>query len=313
MLKDEVKIKIQSGNGGKGSLAVNLRHASGGNGGKGGNIYIEGSENIYDLGWFDEDRTYKAGHGESGRSRRKSGSDGADTILKVPLVTEVHVNNRTPFRIAKDGQREMVLAGGAGGYGNITMLKLQDPKLTEEALPGRSKEIVLELKLQSDVIFIGLPNAGKSSMLNLLSDAKAKIAAYAFTTLEPQLGLMDGIRLMDLPGLIEGTFEGKGLGTRFVKHTESSKLVAHFISMENTDLLEAYNTIRTEIKNIDPKLFEKPELIILTKTDSVDLEPVKKAENLFIKMGLPVVCVSIVDDDAIKSLRNKIKDMLKGI
>jgi GTP-binding protein len=198
-------------------------------------------------------------------------------------------------------------------------------KLSEEPLPGSTKDLVLILKLQSDVIFIGLPNAGKSSMLNLLSDANAKIAAYAFTTLEPQLGLMDGIKLMDLPGLIEGTFEGKGLGTRFVKHTETSRLVAHFISLENMksteginskdepDLMENYKVMRKEIENIDPKLFAKPELVVLTKTDSVEPSLVKKGEKIFQEIGVPVVSVSIIDDAAIAKLRAKIKEMLSNI
>ena len=147
-------------------------------------------------------------------------------------------------------------------------------------------------------------------MLNALSDAKAKIAAYAFTTLEPQLGLMDGIRLMDLPGLIEGTFEGKGLGTKFVKHTETSKMVVHFISMENPDLMASYESIRKEIQNIDPKLFIKPELVVLTKTDMVEPELVKKAEKLFEKIKVPVLSVSIIDDASIAQLRAKIKAML---
>jgi len=233
--------------------------------------------------------------------------------LMVPLVTEVHVKNRVPFRISKHGQREMVLAGGRGGYGNVTIYKHLAENLNSEPVAGDTKELTLILKLQADVIFIGLPNAGKSSMLNSLSDANAKIAAYAFTTLEPQLGLMDGIRLMDLPGLIEGTYEGKGLGTRFVKHTETSRLTAHFVSLENLDILESYKSIRTEIENIDPKLFAKPEIVVLTKTDSVDAEAIKKAEKIFKKLGVPVVSVSMIDDASIAKLREEIKKMLSNI
>jgi len=310
MLKDQVKITIKSGAGGRGSVAMNLLHANGGDGGMGGNVYMQGSENLYDLGWFDYREIYKAGKGEDGQKRRRTGSDGTDIILFVPLVTEVHVNNRVPFRITKHGQKELILKGGRCGYGNITISKHKEEKLSEESLPGATKDLTLVLKLQSDVIFVGFPNAGKSSMLNLLSEANAKIAAYAFTTLEPQLGLMEGIKLMDLPGLIEGSYEGKGLGTRFVKHTETSKLVAHFISMENPDLMESYQTMRTEIKNIDPKLFVKPELVVLTKTDLVDSAYVEKGEKLFQKIGLSVVSVSIIDDDAIAKLRKEIKNML---
>lgn len=310
MLKDQVKITIKSGMGGRGSTAMNLLRASGGDGGRGGNIFMVGSENVYDLSWFDDTRNYKAGRGEDGHKRHKTGSDGEDVVLMVPLVTEVHVNNRTPFRISKHGQKELILPGGRGGYGNITIYKHLEVELNGEPELGRTKDLVLVLKLQSDVIFIGLPNAGKSSMLNALSDAKAKIAAYAFTTLEPQLGLMDGIRLMDLPGLIEGTYTGKGLGTKFVKHTETSKMVVHFVSMEDPDLMASYQSIRTEIQNIDPKLFVKPELVVLTKTDTVEPELVKSAEKLFEKIKVPVLSVSIIDDASIAQLREKIKAML---
>ena len=318
MLKDKVTITIKSGGGGQGSLATNLDFNVGGDGGYGGNIYIKGSENVYDLKWFDDDRIYKAGRGEDGAKRRRTGSDGESVTILVPLVTEVHVRNRTPFRISKDGQTELILEGGRGGCGSITIGKHkneikekdQEVELSVKGEPGKLETVTLELKLQSDVIFIGYPNAGKSSMLNLLSDAKAKVAAYAFTTLEPQIGMMEGIKLMDLPGVIEGTSEGRGLGTGFVKHTENCRLVAHFVSLENEDPMAIYKTLRTEIKNINPELATKPEIVLLTKTDEADPKMITKVSKQFEKLGLPVVCVSVIDDASIDALKVKLKQQL---
>ena len=310
MLKDKVSINIKSGPGGRGSLSVNLEKIDGGDGGNGGSIYLKGSENVYDLAWFDNGKTYKAGRGEDGAGRHKTGSDGADLIILVPLTTEVHINNRTPYKVTKHDEVVQILRGGGGGFGNMTQRRHPDEKLTEEGNPGRTKTITLILKLQSDVIFVGYPNAGKSSLLNLLSDAGVKVAPYAFTTLEPQLGLMDGIRLMDLPGLIEGTYEGKGLGTKFVKHTEHARLVAHFVSYENPDMMAMYKSLRAEIKNISEDLYNKPEIIILMKSDEATPDKVKETEKQFKKAGLTAVSCSIIDDEAIAKVREEFKRLL---
>ena len=310
MLKDKVNITIKSGRGGRGSMSVNLEKIDGGDGGNGGSIYLKGSENVYDLAWFDNGKIYKAERGEDGAGRHKTGGDGKDLIIMVPLTTEVHVNNRTPYKVTKHDEVVQILRGGGGGFGNMTQRRHLDEKLTEEGHPGVTKNITLILKLQSDVIFVGYPNAGKSSLLNLLSDAKVKVAAYAFTTLEPQLGLMDGIRLMDLPGLIEGTYEGKGLGTKFVKHTEHARLIAHFVSYENPDMMAMYKSLRAEIKNISEALYNKPEIIILSKSDEATPEKIQATEAEFKKLGLPVVSCSIIDDAAIIKVREIIKNNL---
>ena len=316
MLKDRVTITITSGKGGHGSLTKVLEFSTGGDGGNGGNIYIKGDENIYDLASYDALNEYKADRGEDGAKRRRTGSDGKDVVLRVPLTTEVHIANRTPYKIEKHGELFKVLEGGKGGIGSISATRIhykqehfgtysnvKEEDLDYMGVEGEQKQITLILKLQSDIILIGYPNAGKSSLLNIISDAKVKVASYAFTTLEPQLGMFDGIKVMDLPGLIEGTFEGKGLGTNFVKHTEYAKLVAHVVSYENEDMIKAYNSMRKELQSIDPKLCDRPEIIILTKSDEVTPAIIKKTEAKFTKLGLLVASCSIIDDDSLANLK----------
>ena len=310
MLRDKVKIKIQSGRGGAGSMSTFRHRCTGGDGGRGGKVYILGDENIYDLSSFIQDKTYKAEDGKFGKTKNNTGAIGKDLVLLVPLTTEVFIDGEVAYKIAKHGQKELVLKGGLGKPGNVSIKR--NPKLEFKIFKSEAEKKILELvlKLQSDVIFIGYPNAGKSSVLNSLTEAKAKIASYAFTTLDPQVGFMDSLKLMDLPGLIEGTHEGKGLGTRFLKHTESAQLVAHFISLENSDLLEVYESLRKEIKSISEELYNKREVIVLTKTDEVKKEAVERAERLFKNKGLEVVSCSIIDDESIEKVKSRFKELV---
>jgi GTP-binding protein len=310
MLRDTVKIKIQSGRGGVGSMATFRHGCTGGDGGRGGKVYILGDENIYDLSHFIQDKTYKAEDGKTGKTKNKTGAIGKDLVLSVPLTTEVVIDGEVAYKIAQHGQKELVLKGGSGKPGNISIKR--NPKLEFKIFKSEAekKTVELILKLQSDIIFIGYPNAGKSSVLNSLTEAKAKTASYEFTTLDPQVGFMDSLKLMDLPGLVEGTHEGKGLGTRFLKHTESAQLVAHFISLENSDLLKTYESLRKEIKSISEELYNKKEVIVLTKTDEVKKDAVESAERLFENKGLDVVSCSIIDDDSIKELKSRLKELV---
>jgi GTP-binding protein len=311
MLKDKVKIKLVSGFGGKGSGAVKLGRRTGGDGGDGGSIYLKGDINVVDLTYFTSDGTYRAEDGANGEGRHHKGEDGKDLTLVVPLTTEIYFGDELFGKVEEHDQVIKVLEGGRGSYGNV-FLKIQpDEELSDAHRVNAKADVTLVMKLKSDVIFIGYPNAGKSSMLNELTNAKAKIAAYAFTTLNPQLGLMDGYRLMDLPGLIEGTYEGKGLGTRFVKHTEYSNLVAHFVSMENENPVAMYKSMRAELKRISEDLYSKREFIVLSKTDESDPNKIKLVTKEFNELGLDVVACSIIDENSIAQLKAKIIELLK--
>jgi GTP-binding protein len=317
MLKDKVTVTIKTGAGGRGSMAMIMNKVYGGDGGRGGDIFVEGNENMYDLSWYDYGHKYKTERGENGQKRHKTGNEAKDLTLVVPLTTEVYFGQKFQGTIDSHGQRVLVLKGGDAGWGNTSLKNAstngyfddKDPRI--EGGPGKSKEMRLVLKLQSDVIFVGLPNAGKSTMLNTLTNSTVKIAAYAFTTLDPQLGIMDGaIKLMDLPGLIEGTNEGKGLGTRFLKHTQYARLVAHFVSLENPDPWQAYYDMRKELEKISKNIFNLPEIVILSKSDEKKPEEVKKIEKIFAKKGLTVISSSIIDDNSIAKIRSEFIRML---
>lgn len=310
MLQDKVKIKIESGTGGPGSSAMYANRCSGGDGGKGGDVYLKGSIHTYDLGRFDPEKIYKALNGQPGLQKERKGDRVEDLTLLLPLTTEVYLDNNMIGKIEKDGQTLKILEGGVGGYGNATLMRNRDLRSNEKERTNQKGTYTLILKLKSDIIFIGYPNAGKSSLLNELTNTHVKTASYQFTTLEPQLGIMDGLVLMDLPGLIEGTYEGKGLGTSFVKHTENCKLIAHFVSLENEDPYASYLAMREEIKKISKDMHNKPEVVVLTKTDLVSEEQLKNVTKIFKDKGIETQSISIIDADALNILKQTFKKML---
>lgn len=314
MLKDKVTIKVQSGAGGRGSRAVFASRSIGGNGGRGGSVYVVGSSNMYDLSSYDHNKTYKADNGENGQKQNKHGKDARELLIMVPLETDVHKDGELLTTIKKDGQRFILLEGGVGGYGNSFLRRNHKVSFQDNLEDAKFKkvEITLTLKLQSDLIFIGYPSAGKSSLLNVLAKTKMKTAEYEFTTLDPQIGLMDGLRLMDLPGLIEGTHEGKGLGTKFLKHTENSRLVAHCVSLEHEHPLEVHEGMRDELKKIDRGLYDKKEFIVLTKSDLVEAEDIEKFKKSFEEKGLDVLACSIIDDEAIEKVAEYLEQALQS-
>ncbi len=311
MLQDRVKIRIESGKGGEGSSAMYANRCSGGDGGKGGDVYLKGSMHTYDLSRFDPEKTYKANNGQPGLQKERKGDKVEDLFLLVPLTTEVFLNNNLIGKIENDGQLLKILEGGVGGYGNATLLRNRELRSNETERANQKGTYTFVLKLKSDVIFIGYPNAGKSSLLNELTNAHVKTAPYQFTTLEPQLGIMDGLVLMDLPGLIEGTYEGKGLGTSFVKHTENCKLIAHFVSMEEENPYSSYLAMREEIRKISKDMYNRPEIVVLTKTDIVDENRVKEVTKEFESKGIKVVNTCIIDSDSINTLKKVLIENLK--
>ncbi len=314
MFKDTVKLRRAGGHGGAGVVRFdeNLRPA-GGTGGDGGNVYLQGSESIYDFKRYPNNALYKAENGKPGGPNNQIGSKGDDLIVLVPLTTVVYDSEGNKIlEINSHNEKKLLFKGGRGGLGNgyFRGKGASRKEETTEAKEGESMKVRLELELNSDVIFIGLPNVGKSSILGELTNADAKVAHYAFTTIDPQLGRMDGVTLMDLPGLIEGTYDGKGVGTSFAKHTRRTKIVAHFLSAESPDIIADYKLIRTELENIDPELAAKPEIIVISKSDAKTKKELTDLKKLFKKKE--VQFVSIINDDQQLELRKAFKEHAKA-
>jgi GTP-binding protein len=311
MLIDRVTIKVSSGMGGRGSNHTFANKPNGGDGGNGADVYFKGSRNIYDLRHIDPDKKYKGENGGDGQKMGMRGANAPDYIISVPLTTEISINNKVVGKVTKEGELFKLLEGGQGGYGNMTTRRDIKKLMEDDRRDNQEATVSLQLKLQSEVIFLGYPNAGKSSMLNELTNSNVKTAHYAFTTLDPQIGMMGDISLMDLPGLIDGTSEGKGLGTNFLNHVQNSRLAVHFISLENENPLEVYLKLRSEIKKIDKKLYDLNELVALTKSDMYEELDLQVFVKKFKDVGINAITTSIIDDKSLEALRDAIKNALR--
>ena len=306
---DELNIFIKAGDGGDG--VVRWRHEkgrefggpSGGDGGAGGDVYILGVQDINILAKYKHKKEFIAKSGEDGRKDSEHGADGEELAISLP-VGSVVTNHETgeKFSLESEGEKLLILKGGNGGRGNETFKSStnQNPQQWTPGQKGQQANFSIELKLIVDVGLIGLPNAGKSSLLNTITGAKAKTADYPFTTLEPNLGILYGYVLADIPGLIEGASSGKGLGHKFLRHVKRTKKLLHLISLENEDTLGTYDTIRKEIEDYDKSLADKEEIIVLTKTDLVDEETLQKRVEQMSKYG-EVYAISIYDDKSLKT------------
>ena len=316
MLIDDIKIEVSAGNGGKGCVAFNknlmsLVHA-GGNGGKGGDVIFQGVSDLNALGQFRYKKQIFAENGRDGKGQFCDGPDGKDLVVKVPIGTVIHnLDTGISPEITKVGQQLTVAKGGRGGRGNFLFRSSRNttPKQFEEGKEGQHLNIRLELKLIADVGFVGLPNVGKSSLLNELTNASAKVANYQFTTLEPNLGVHCGLILADIPGLIEGASAGKGLGIKFLKHIERTKILFHFISAESENPAKDYKLIRKELGKYNKNLLSKSEYVFLSKTDNVLPEDVKKKIKRLEKISKKILPISIHDWDSLQ----KVKDLLNKI
>lgn len=306
MFADTAKVFISAGKGGDG--AVSFRHEiyvdkggpDGGDGGVGGNVVFEASENVNTLIDFRFKPELKAKPGVNGAKQNKRGASGEDLIVKVPVGTVVRRGMETIADLTEHGEQVVVARGGRGGFGNAHFKSStrQAPKMAELGEPGETFDAELELKLLADVGIIGFPNAGKSTFLSVVSNARPEIGDYAFTTLTPNLGMavVDGhdMLLADVPGLIEGASTGKGLGDAFLRHIERTEVLLHLIDGYTDDVAKSYQTIRLELASYSPELLERPEIVALTKTEGMDEELIamQKEKLNDIVDGAPIFAIS---------------------
>lgn len=329
MLIDDVTIKVSAGNGGRGAVAFNKNVMSlgpaGGSGGNGGSVYIEGVSDLNALNQFRYKKDVKAQDGGQGRDQFRDGADGQDLVLKVPVGTVFRIVSldkardlATAREVLKIGEKILVAKGGLGGKGNFLFRSPRNtsPERFQKGLPGEHFTARLELKLIADIGFIGLPNAGKSSLLNELTRSQSKVANYPFTTLEPNLGVYFDLILADIPGLIEGASMGKGLGIKFLRHVERTKILFHLISAESENPTKDYKIIKKELTKYSKELVKKSEYVFLSKSDAVPVKELKKKITALKKIAPPkgrqaknVFPISIYDWDSLE----KVKKILEKI
>ncbi|MDA1334488.1 MAG: GTPase ObgE [bacterium] len=309
MLIDDITITLAAGHGGPGKSAFDKNALAlgptGGSGGRGGNIYIEGSSNIDLLNQFRYKKEVRAEDGEAGKIQLNDGAHGEDLVIKIPVGTVIHnLTTKKDIEVLIIGEKTLFAKGGFGGKGNYRFRSPTNtsPTQTQPGLPGEEFELRLELKLIADVGFVGLPNVGKSSLINEITNTQSKVANYPFTTLEPALGVYHDLILADIPGLIEGASKGKGLGIKFLRHVERTGTLFHFISAESTTPVADYKTIRKELKAHNPELMDKPEYIFVSKSDEVDEKELKKKITILKKHSKKVMGLSILKDDDIKAV-----------
>lgn len=317
MLIDDVSIKIIAGHGGKGAVAFNKNLMSlgpaGGTGGKGGSVYIETVSDLSALNQFRYKKEFAAENGKDGGHQFKDGNDGKDLILKAPIGTVIHnLTTGTDIETNKIGERLLLAKGGNGGKGNFHFRssKNTSPTQFQSGLPGEEFKFRMELKLIADIGLVGLPNAGKTSLLNELTNSKSKVGNYPFTTLEPNLGVYYELILADIPGLIEGSSAGKGLGIKFLRHIERTRIIFHLISSESENPDKDYKIIRKELGTYNKKLIEKQEYIFLTKTDLFDKKTIDSKVKKLKKISSKIIPISINDSqdiDKVKKILNIIK------
>lgn len=330
---DEIKIYAEAGRGGNGVVRwrrekfVPKGGPSGGDGGRGGDFYALAVRDLNILSKYKAKKEFEAERGEDGGNKSLHGKNGADFFLELPIGSTItNLETDEKWQLLEEGQKFLLLKGGYGGFGNehfksSTNTTPQESRLGQD---GEKGNFQIELELFADIGLVGLPSAGKSSLLNALTNADAKVGDYAFTTLDPNLGDFYGHIIADLPGLIEGASEGKGLGIKFLKHIKRTKMVAHLVSFENlskgtTGMMKVYKEIRKELEKYDKKnnlgedgLSKKEEIIILTKTDTMeDPKMVDKKIKEFQKINKKVFALSLYDDASVKKFSDELTKILK--
>ena len=325
---DEISFHGSAGRGGNGVVRwrqekfIPKGGPAGGDGGRGGDFYAIGVRDMGILAKYKSKTKFAAENGEDGGKKSLHGAQGEDFLLELPIGSVIkNLNSGEEWELSEEGEKVMLLKGGFGGFGNEHFKSSRDvaPKKANQGGPGEEGEFHVELQLFADIGLVGLPNAGKSSLLNMVTNAKAKVADYAFTTLDPNLGDFYGFIIADIPGIIEGAAEGKGLGIKFLRHVKRTKMLAHLVSFENPDMMATYKEIRNELAKYDKEnklgtegLSDKEEIIILTKTDVTPPDLVAKKVKEFQKLKKKVFTLSLYDDQSIKAFSDELAKILKN-
>lgn len=326
---DYVKVFAASGNGGRGSVHLHREKfvakggPDGGDGGRGGHVIIRGNKNLWTLIHFKFQKHFRAGHGEGGGANRSTGADGQDVFLEVPLGTIVKnaLTDEVLFEITEDKQEIIALKGGKGGLGNwhFRTATNQTPRYAQPGISGEEMELLLELKVLADVGFVGFPNAGKSTLLSVITSAKPKIGDYPFTTLKPNLGIVEyrdyqSFVVADIPGIIEGAAEGKGLGHYFLRHIERNSVLLFLIPADSKDIIEEYHILLNELKKYNPELLDKDRIIAISKSDMLDDELTADIEKeIRPALGnIPYLFISSVSGKGIQQLKDILWKMINN-
>ncbi len=333
MFADCAKIYVKSGKGGDGHVSFRREKyvpnggPDGGDGGTGGSIYFEVDEGLNTLADFRHTRKYSAGNGENGNKRNCSGKNGEDIVIKVPEGTVIKEaqSGQVITDMSGENRRFLLLSGGKGGNGNqhYATSTMQAPRYAQPGQPAQELELLLELKVIADVGLVGFPNVGKSTFLSKVTNAKPKIANYHFTTLNPNLGVVDledakGFVIADIPGLIEGASEGVGLGHEFLRHIERTKLIVHIVdaaSTEGRDPIEDIYAINKELESYNVDLAQRPQMIVANKIDMIfsQDDPVAKIKDEFEPKGIPVYAISAISGQGLRDLLYAINNTLETI
>ncbi len=309
---DELKIHMKAGHGGRGIVSwlhekgKEYGGPAGGDGGNGGDVTVRAVRDIGILAKYRHEKEFRAEAGEAGKSKSMHGRNGLDLEILLPVGSLVtNLSNKKTIELLKEGERVLILKGGRGGYGNEHFKGSKNIRPYEwtPGKPGEEADFFIELRLVVDAGLVGLPNAGKSSLLNELSNANAKVGSYQFTTLEPNLGDFYGYILADIPGLIEGASGGKGLGVKFLRHVERTKILFHLVSAESDNPARDYNIIRKELGSYNPALLDKKEYLFLSKSDMVSANELKYRLTNLKKLNLSVIPISIHDTEALKKVK----------
>jgi GTP-binding protein len=317
MLVDDVTIEVKAGDGGDGAVAFNRNKMElgpvGGAGGNGGSVWCIGTPDIGALARWRNTKEAAAADGADGEGQYRDGNDGPDLEFTVPVGTVIHfVDSGTSQEVTAAGHRVLLAQGGIGGHGNYHFRSSTDtsPRRFEHGTPGERRSVRLELKLIADVGLIGLPNAGKSTLLNECTRARQKIGDYPFTTLEPALGMYYGLVIADIPGLIEGASAGRGLGTKFLRHIERTRTLLHLVASDSADPFADWRVVRGELAAHNPALMAKEEIVLLTKTDEVDPAHVRQQVQAFADAGVRAIPVSVHDPDAMERVHTELRRLL---